>query len=579
MAKVYKKYIPHMIACFALLFVEAFADLSIPEYMAQMMEKVVAGAQTAEILKIGGVMLAYAALVTACSVIVGYLASVVGSGSSRMIRQMMFDKISDFSAAEFDKFQVSSLITRSTNDVTQVQMFTIMLIRIVMYAPILAIGGIIKAVQGSAGMPALVWVIVVAVAVIVCSLVALLLIVQPKFIKLQKVIDKLNLVARESLTGMMVVRAFGTQGHEEKRFDEVNEDLKKTQLFVNRIMSLFMPIVMLVMNGVSIAVIWIAAMLASDVAMVTAMMAFIQYAVQIIMAFMMVTMVFVLMPRAVVSMKRINEVLKCPISVRDGDSPLSADGVKGEIAFDNVTFRYGDSEDAVLENISFTARPGQTTAVIGATGSGKSTLVKLIPRLYDVSQGRVTLDGRDVREYGLKGLRDAVSFVPQKNVLFAGTIEENIEYCETGANGGDEERMKEAARIAQADGFIEEKEKGYGFKIAQGGSNVSGGQKQRLAIARALYKDASVYIFDDSFSALDFKTDAALRKEMSKSLKDKTVIIVAQRVGSIMNADNILVLDEGRIAGAGTHKELMKNCEVYGEIARSQLSKEELENA
>lgn len=576
MFKVYKKYIPHLIVCFALLFLEAFADLAMPEYMAQMMEKVVGGAGTLEILKIGGIMLGYAALVTGCSVLVGYIASVVGSGTSRKLREMLFSKVSDFSAAEFDKFRVSSLITRSTNDVTQVQMFTIMFVRIVMYAPILAVGGIIKAIANSTGMDTLVWVIVAAVGAIICSLAALMLIVQPKFTRLQKIVDRLNSVARESLTGKEVVRAFGTQRFEESRFDEVNTDLKKTQLFVNRIMGLFMPIVTVVMNGVAIAVIWLASYQATDIAMVTSMMAFIQYAVQIIMAFMMVTMVFVLMPRAVVSVKRINEVLKSKISIVDREGAIKAENTKGELVFENVSFRYGDSEDAVLKDISFTSLPGQTTAIIGATGSGKSTLIKLIPRLYDVSEGCVKLDGRDVRDYTVDSLRDNISFVPQKNVLLKGTIESNIKYNDI---DGDGEDMKTAAEIAQATEFINSKENGYGSEIAQGGGNVSGGQKQRLAIARALYKKAPVYIFDDSFSALDFKTDAALRAALKEKLADKNIIIVAQRVGSIMNADQILVLDEGRLVGKGTHSELMKTCSVYNEIAHSQLSKEELQNA
>ncbi len=576
MFKVYKKYIPHLIVCFALLFLEAFADLAMPEYMAQMMEKVVGGAGTLEILKIGGIMLGYAALVTGCSVLVGYIASVVGSGTSRKLREMLFSKVSDFSAAEFDKFRVSSLITRSTNDVTQVQMFTIMFVRIVMYAPILAVGGIIKAIANSTGMDTLVWVIVAAVGAIICSLAALMLIVQPKFTRLQKIVDRLNSVARESLTGKEVVRAFGTQRFEESRFDEVNTDLKKTQLFVNRIMGLFMPIVTVVMNGVAIAVIWLASYQATDIAMVTSMMAFIQYAVQIIMAFMMVTMVFVLMPRAVVSVKRINEVLKSKISIVDREGAIKAENTKGELVFENVSFRYGDSEDAVLKDISFTSLPGQTTAIIGATGSGKSTLIKLIPRLYDVSEGCVKLDGRDVRDYTVDSLRDNISFVPQKNVLLKGTIESNIKYNDI---DGDGEDMKTAAEIAQATEFIDSKENGYGSEIAQGGGNVSGGQKQRLAIARALYKKAPVYIFDDSFSALDFKTDAALRAALKEKLADKNIIIVAQRVGSIMNADQILVLDEGRLVGKGTHSELMKTCSVYNEIAHSQLSKEELQNA
>lgn len=575
-AKFYKKYLPHILLVLVLLFIQAMCDLALPDKMADIMNEVIAGASTWDILQIGLVMLGYSAAVTACSVSVGYLAARIGSGASRDMRAAVFNKVSTFSGAEYDRFTTSSLITRSTNDVMQIQMFSVMLIRIVLYAPMMAIGGIVRAVENSSGMNYLVWVIVAAVAAVVVTILVLLFVAQPKFKNLQKIMDRLNLVAREGLTGMMVIRAFNTQGKEEERFDRVNRELWGTNLFVNRVMSALMPVIMIIMNGVSIAVVWIASYSASDVNMVTDMMAFMQYAVQIIMAFMMVTMVFVMMPRAIVAGRRIGEVLRTESAITDLPDAADAGKLRGEVVYENVTFRYGDSENAAIENISFTARPGTTTAVIGATGSGKSTLVSLLPRMYDATEGRVTIDGRDVRSFTLKSLRDNVAYVPQKNVLLSGTIASNIKFAD---ETGTDERMAAAARIAQADGFIGEKPEKYDDPIAQGGSNVSGGQKQRLAIARAVYKDAPVYVFDDSFSALDFKTDANLRKALGENLGDKTIFIVAQRVGSIMSADNIIVLDDGRMVGCGTHKDLMQTCDVYREIARSQLSEEELANA
>ena len=575
-AKFYKKYLPHILLVLVLLFIQAMCDLALPDKMADIMNEVIAGASTWDILQIGLVMLGYSAAVTACSVAVGFLAARIGAGASRDMRAAVFNKVSTFSGAEYDRFTTSSLITRSTNDVMQIQMFSVMLIRIVLYAPMMAVGGIVRAVENSSGMNYLVWVIVAAVAAVVVTILVLLFVAQPKFMNLQKIMDRLNLVAREGLTGMMVIRAFNTQGKEEERFDRVNRELWGTNLFVNRVMSALMPVIMIIMNGVSIAVVWIASYSASDVNMVTDMMAFMQYAVQIIMAFMMVTMVFVMMPRAIVAGRRIGEVLRTESAIADLPDAADAGKLRGEVVYENVTFRYGDSENAAIENISFTARPGTTTAVIGATGSGKSTLVSLLPRMYDATEGRVTIDGRDVRSFTLKSLRDNVAYVPQKNVLLSGTIASNIKFAD---ETGTEERMAAAARIAQADGFIGEKPEKYDDPIAQGGSNVSGGQKQRLAIARAVYKDAPVYVFDDSFSALDFKTDANLRKALGENLGDKTIFIVAQRVGSIMSADNIIVLDDGRMVGCGTHKDLMQTCDVYRDIARSQLSEEELANA
>lgn len=572
----YKKYIPLILLVFVLLVGQAYCDLMLPDKMAEMMTEVVSGAGTATVWKIGLVMLAYSAGVTVLSIVVGYLAARIGSGAGRDMREAVFNKISTFTSGEFDRFTTSSLITRSTNDIMQIQMFCIMVIRMVLYAPIIAVGGIIHAVEKSAGMNYLAWVIVGAVCVVVATIVTLLLIAQPKFMKLQKLMDRLNLVAREGLTGMMVVRAFNTQKREEERFDGVNKELTDTNIFVNRVMGALMPVIMMVMNGVTVAVVWIAAYNATNIEMVTNMMAFMQYAVQIVMAFMMVTMVFVMMPRALVANRRVVEVLKTEPKVVDRPDAVPAGNLTGELEFKNVSFSYGNGEAPAIENISFTARPGMTTAVIGATGSGKSTLVSLVPRLYDVSSGEILLDGKDIRTYTVASLRDNVAYVPQKNVLISGTIRSNIGYPE---DAPDDERVVAAAGIAQADGFIDEKAEKYAEPIAQGGTNVSGGQKQRLAIARALYKQSPIYVFDDSFSALDFKTDANLRQALKDNLSDKNIIIVAQRVGSIMGADQIIVLDEGKMVGLGTHKELMQSCPVYRDIAESQLSKEELRHA
>lgn len=571
--KCYVGYIPWIIVAFGLLYVQATCDLALPDYMSTMVSEGILVSDMSVILNNGGVMLLYALAGTVCSVLVGYISAFVGAGVGKKVRGALFVQVSNYSNSEFDKFTVSSLITRSTNDITQIQMFTTMLIRMVCYAPIIGIGGIIKAVQKSAAMPTLVWVIVVAVGVLLLAIFLLIVIVQPKFMKLQKLVDKLNLVAREGLNGMMVVRAFNTSKHEEERFDKVNKELTNSNLFVNRIMSLLMPIINLVMNGVSLAVIWIASFTASNIADVGNIMAFMQYAVQIVMAFMMVSMVFILMPRAIVSAKRVGEALKCDISIKDKPNAIKAENIKGVVEFKNVDFKYNKGEEEALSNISFVARPGQTTAIIGSTGSGKSTLIGLIPRLYDATEGTVTIDGTDVRDFTLESLRDTVAFVPQKNVLFSGTIETNIKYAD---EKGSDESMIEAATTAQAIEFISSKDEGYKSEIAQGGGNVSGGQKQRLAIARALYKKCPVYVFDDSFSALDFKTDSNLRKALKEKVSDATVMIVAQRVGTIMNADQIIVLDEGKIVGIGKHSNLMESCQVYADIAHSQLSKEEL---
>lgn len=576
----YFRYWYLILAAFVLLVTEALCDLQLPDYMKNIVNTLTdlnAADKTRTILYYGGIMLGYAAATTVCAVAVGYIAALLGSKASRDLRRDLFDKVSAFSAADVDKFTVSSLITRSTNDVTQIQNFSIMLVRMVMYAPVMAIGGIVKAVRLTADMSYLLWVIVAAVALVLIAIIVLMAIVQPKFIKLQTLIDKLNGVAREGLNGMLVVRAFNAESREEARFDDVNRELTSVNLFTNRVMSALFPIINIAMNGVSVAVVWIASYFAKNVTDVASMMAFMSYAVQIIMSFMVITMVFVLAPRSLVSARRVDEVLNREISVRDGENAVDLVAPRGELEFDNVSFAYDGAEENAISGVSFRCVPGETTAIIGATGSGKSTIVKLIPRLYDATAGSVKLDGKDIRDYTLRSLREAVAFVPQKNLLFSGTVESNIKLAGEQAADGDE-RMKKAAEVAQATEFIGARDGGYKSEIAQSGGNVSGGQKQRLAIARALYKKSPVLVFDDSFSALDFKTDAKLRVALKENAADKNVIIVAQRVGTIMNADRIIVLDDGKVVGQGKHSELMKSCAVYADIARSQLSEEELKN-
>lgn len=553
---------------------EAVCELELPSYMSSIISDGIMSSDLTEVLRIGGIMLAIALASCCSSIIVSFLASRVGAGMSKDLRADIFDKVLSFSSKEYNAFSVSSLITRSTNDITQIQIFTIMFLRMVMYAPIMGIGGIIKAVNTASGISALGIVVGVALAVVVCVIIVLMLVVLPRFTKIQKQVDEVNRVAREGLTGMMVVRAFNTQKHEEERFEAASMALTKSNLFVNRVMSLLMPLITILMNGVSVATVWVAALFVEDYVAVANMMAFMQYAIQIIMSFMMISMVFILLPRAVVAMRRVSEVLSTQPSIVDPEGKENPEGIrlKGEIEFRDVAYNYGGSENAV-EHISFTASPGETVAIIGPTGSGKSTVINLIPRLADASEGSVLIDGRDVREYNVDDLRRNIGFVPQKNILFSGTIASNLRMGDENAT---DEQLRKAAEIAQAEEFISEKPEGINDPIAQGGTNVSGGQKQRLAIARALVKKAPIYIFDDSFSALDFKTDAALRSALAENMKDSTVIIVAQRVGTIMNADRIIVLDDGRIAGVGTHRELLETCEVYNQIAKSQLSEEDL---
>ena len=535
------------------------------------MEKI----QTGYLVKTGGMMIALAFLGMAASVLVGFLASRVGASAGRDLRGRVFHKVVGFSNHEFNQFSTASLITRSTNDIQQIQMLIVMLLRMVLYAPILAIGGVFQVMKTNVSMS---WIIGLAVIIIACMVLLLFVVAMPKFKMLQKLVDKLNLVTREILTGLSVIRAFSTEKHEEKRFDDANVELTKTNLFVNRAMTFMMPAMMLVMNGVSVLIVWTGAHGISDGQMqVGDMMAFIQYTMQIIMGFLMLCMISIMLPRAAVAADRVEEVLKSETIICDPERPevLPEQG-EGVLSFDHVSFKYPGADEDVLQDITFTARPGQTTAIIGSTGSGKSTLVNLIPRFYDVTEGKITLDGIDIRDIKQHDLREKLGYVQQKGVLFSGNIASNIMF---GNQDGTEEEMKEAAEIAQATEFIETKPEGYESPIAQGGSNVSGGQKQRLSIARAIAKHPQVFIFDDSFSALDYKTDVTLRHALAEKTRESTVLIVAQRISTILHAEQILVLDDGKIVGKGTHAELLKNCEVYREIAESQLSRAELESA
>ncbi len=520
----------------------------------------------------GAKMLGLALLGTAASVTVGFLASKVGAGLGRDLREKVFSKVMKFSNLEFDQFSTASLITRSTNDIQQVQMIMVMLLRMVFYAPILAIGGVIKVLNTNTSMT---WIIALGVFLILCLVGTLFILAMPRFKLMQKLLDNLNLVTREILTGLPVIRAFSKEKTEEKRFDKANKDLMRTNLFVNRVMSFMVPVMTLIMNGITILILWIGAeSIDLGTMQVGDIMAFISYAMQIIMSFLMLSMLSIILPRASVSASRIAEVLNTKLSIHDPETPVAFEAdKKGYVEFDNVSFRYPKAEDYVLSNITFTAKPGETTAIIGSTGSGKSTLINLIPRFFDVTEGNVKIDGADVRKMTQHDLRDRLGFVPQKGILFSGTIDSNIRY---GRENATEEEVERAAKIAQAYDFIEEKPDKYKSPIAQGGSNVSGGQKQRLSIARAIAKDPEIYIFDDSFSALDYKTDVELRKALKTEIGDSTVIIVAQRISTILHADQILVLDDGKIVGKGTHKELLNSCEVYKQIALSQLSKEEL---
>lgn len=529
--------------------------------------------QTNYLWKTGLKMLGLSLLMMVAAIFIGLLASRTAAKTGRNLRSRVYNKVVSFSSAEMDKFSTASLITRSTNDIQQVQMVIVMLLRMVLYAPIIGIGGVMKVASTGTGMS---WIIGVAVGSIMALVLVLMVVAMPKFKKMQSLVDRVNLVSREILTGIPVIRAFSRETYEEKRFDKANKDLMGTQLFTGRVMNFMMPVMMLIMNGISIMIVWFGGHgIDAGNLQVGEMLAFITYTMQIVMSFLMLTMVSIMLPRAGVAAGRIEEVLTTEVTIHDKETlqDEKLQEIRGEVAFEDVCFKYPGAEENALHHLSFTAKPGQTTAIIGSTGCGKSTLLNLIPRFYDVTEGRITLDGVDIRDISQKKLRSILGYVPQKGVLFSGDIASNIKF------GGDditEEKMKESAQIAQAVEFIESKPEGYGSPIAQGGTNVSGGQKQRLSIARAIAKSPKVFLFDDSFSALDYKTDVVLRRALNEKISDATVIIVAQRISTILHADQIIVLDNGSIVGLGTHEELLESCETYREIAKSQLSEKEL---
>lgn len=570
--KYYRPYILPIVLIIAFLFGQAMCELALPGYMSDIINNGIVKQDMGYIRHTGLIMIAVAAATVVCAIMGSLLASRAAARSSRDIRRALFRKVTAFSAAELNDFSTASLITRSTNDVQMVQQATVMILRLACFAPIMGIGAVIKALNTSVSLS---WTIGIALLVILGIMTVSFFLVLPKFQVLQTKLDKLNLLMKERLSGVLVIRAFNTEKSEEKRFDIANRDLTKINMFTNKAMSFMMPMLMFVMNGVSILIVWAGAHLVNDGSlMIGDMLAYLQYAMHVIMSFLFITMMFIMIPRAIVSAKRIGEVLDVEPSIEDPEMPETVEDHRGVVEFNHVSFSYPDAEKEVLEDISFTAGPGRTTAIIGGTGSGKSTLISLIPRFYDATEGSVRVDGKDVRDITQHELRDQIGYVPQKGLLFSGTIASNLQY---GKEDATEAEMLEAAETAQAMDFIREKEHGLDEEVAQGGTNVSGGQKQRLSIARALVKKPKIYIFDDSFSALDFKTDKALREALKEKVGDSTIIIVAQRINTIIDADQILVLDEGRLAGKGTHDELMETCDVYREIALSQLSEEELE--
>lgn len=525
------------------------------------------------LFKAGALMLGYAGIIFVCMIAVSLLSSIIGARFSKDIRSHAYNQIINFSASESNKFSNASLITRCTNDIQQIQMVLVMMLRMIIYAPILGIGALLKVTNMSSGM---VWVIALAVGVILVLVATLMVVAMPKFTALQKLVDKVNLVSREILTGLPVIRAFSREDHENERFDDANKTLTKTNLFVNRVMAIMMPAMMFIMNGTTVLIVWVGANETNAGNMqVGDIMAYIQYTMQIIMSFLMICMASIMIPRAFVSARRLGEIYDTDITIHNPENPKEfEEKQKGVVEFKDVTFTYPGAEEPVLKNISFTAKPGETTAIIGSTGSGKSTLINLIPRFYDTTKGSVTVDGQDIKDVKLTDLRDKIGYVPQKGMLFSGTIKSNIAFANENLPM---EKIEKAAEIAHATEFINEKPNKYDTHISQGGTNVSGGQRQRLSIARAIANEPEVLIFDDSFSALDFKTDVAVRKALSENIKNSTILIVAQRISTVLNAEQILVLDNGKIVGKGTHKELLKNCQVYRDIAESQLSKEELQ--
>ncbi len=567
----YKPYIPFVVLVVMALFGQATCELSLPAYMSDLINNGIVAGDMGYIWKTGLIMIGISAATVVFALTGNFFAARTAAKTSRDIRAALFRKVTNFSAAELEDFSTASLITRSTNDVQMVQQTTVMVLRMAIFAPLMGINAVIRALNTSV---ALSWTVGLALLIIIGIMAVSFVLVMPKFKVLQKKLDRLNLIMKERLEGMLVIRAFTTEKAEEARFDDANTDLTKLNLFVNKAMSFMMPALMFVMNGVSILIVWTGAhLIEAEKLMIGDMLAYLQYAMHVIMSFLFITMMFIMIPRAAVSMQRIGSVLDVEASIVDPDNPQKIENPTGVIEFRNVSFEYPDAEEKTLEDISFTALPGKMTAIIGGTGSGKSTLVNLIPRFYDATCGEILLDGVDIRNITQHDLREEIGYVPQKGILFSGTIESNLHY---GNNNADEADMMQAAKIAQAMDFINEKEHGFNEPVAQGGTNVSGGQKQRLSIARALMKKPAVYIFDDSFSALDFNTDRALRAALKENVGDSTIIIVAQRINTIMDADTIIVLDDGKMAGIGTHSELLETCEVYKEIALSQLSEEEL---
>jgi ATP-binding cassette subfamily B protein len=570
--KFLKKYWLLLFALFILVFVSVAATLQLPDYMAKIINDGIVGQNNSTIYHYGFLMLAVSLIGAICTVIVGFLASKIATGFSRDIRNKVFSKVESFSLTEFNKFSTASLITRSTNDIQQIQMVLVLLLRLVLQAPITGIWAIYKAYNLA---PSLSWIIALAVAVLLGIIIVLFVIALPKFTILQKLVDKLNLVTRENLTGLRVIRAFNNEKIEEGKFEKANVDLTRVNIFVNRLMVILQPVMMLIFNLTAVLIVWVGAhLIGSGNLEIGNMIAFMQYTTQVIMSFLMISIIFIMVPRASVSANRVMEVIETDPIIKDPKNPADiSDRHEGVVEFKNVTFAYPGADIPVLENISFIAKPGETTAFIGSTGSGKSTLINLIPRFYDVASGEVLIDNIDVRDIKLEELYKKIGYVPQKGVLFSGTVESNIKY---GAPKALQPEVRKAAEISQAEEFIKNLEGKFNSPIAQGGANVSGGQKQRLSIARAIVRNPEIYIFDDSFSALDFKTDAMLRQALKDEIRNKTVLIVAQRISTILSADKIIVLNEGKIVGTGKHAELMKSSKVYREIAQSQLSDEEL---